>query len=348
MTSRRIGSAAALALLVSLWAAPVGAQAPVIRSANVSDPVLTVAGARLTGATRVTVGSFEVGNLAVSNDGTTLTGTVGGTLAPGSHLLTITTTGTTPTATCASVQPGPDWVCVAGGGWVPPGHPLATAPPSTSGSAFFVVAVGSAVGTGPAGPSGATGPAGPSGPAGPQGSAGAAGPVGPPGPQGLLGSTGPQGPQGPQGIQGIQGNPGTPALAEFADFFALMPPDNAATVAPDGDVQFPQDGPTSGTIARLNAAEFNLPSIGTYRVTFSVSINEPAQLGLVLNGTPLAYTVFGRATGTSPVAGTVLITTTTLNSVLTLRSLSSYSLTVTPLAGGTEPVSAHLVIERLQ
>ena len=34
----------------------------------------------------------------------------------------------------------------------------------------------------------------------------------------------------------------------FADFFALMPPDNAATVAPGTDVSFPQDGPTSGTV----------------------------------------------------------------------------------------------------
>ena len=35
----------------------------------------------------------------------------------------------------------------------------------------------------------------------------------------------------------------------FADFYALMPPDNAATVAPGTDVSFPQDGPTGGTRA---------------------------------------------------------------------------------------------------
>ena len=45
----------------------------------------------------------------------------------------------------------------------------------------------------------------------------------------------------------------------FADFFALMPPDNAATVAPGTDVSFPQDGPTSGTaITRTGPSTFNL------------------------------------------------------------------------------------------
>jgi hypothetical protein len=345
MTSRRVGSAAALALFLSLWAVPVGAQGPAVRSANVADPLLTVVGARLTGATRVTIGPFEVGNLAVSNDGTTLTGTVGGTLAPGSHLLTIATTATTPTATCPSVQPGPDWVCVAGGGWVPPGHPLATAPPSTSASAFFVVAVGSAVGTGPqgpAGPTGATGPQGPVGNPGPQGAMGNIGPQGEPGQQGN------PGPAGPQGIQGIQGIPGTSAVSEFADFFALMPPDNAATVAVGADIPFPQNGPTSGTISRLTSTDFVLTNIGVYKIEFTVSTDEPAQLVVVLDGVPQPSTVSGRGVGSSQVVGRMLITTTVLNTVLNLRNVSNSALTITPLAGGTSPVSAHLLIERVQ
>jgi hypothetical protein len=35
------------------------------------------------------------------------------------------------TASCSTVQPGPDWVCV-NGGWVPPGHPLAGGTPVPS------------------------------------------------------------------------------------------------------------------------------------------------------------------------------------------------------------------------
>ena len=59
-----------------------------------------------------------------------------------------------------------------------------------------------------------------------------------------------------------------------------------------------------------------------------------------------AYTVVGRATGTSQIVGLNLITTTSSNSIISISNPSSEStaLTLTPLAGGTNPVSAHLVI----
>lgn len=136
----------------------------------------------------------------------------------------------------------------------------------------------------------------------------------------------------------------------FADFFALMPPDNAATVAPGTDVSFPQDGPTSGSsITRTGPSSFNLAEIGTFQILFQVSISEAGQLILTLNGADLAYTVVGRATGTSQIVGVALVTTTTINSILTVRNPAgnSTALTITPLAGGTRPVSAHLVITKL-
>ena len=137
----------------------------------------------------------------------------------------------------------------------------------------------------------------------------------------------------------------------FADFYALLPPDNAATVAPGTDVSFPQDGPNSGTgIARTSDSSFNLSEIGTYLVEFVVSVDEPGQLILTLNGADLEYTVVGRATGASQIVGTALVTTTTINSVLTVRNPegTAAALTITPLAGGTRPVSAHLVITQIQ
>jgi len=130
-----------------------------------------------------------------------------------------------------------------------------------------------------------------------------------------------------------------------------MPPDNAATVAPGTDVDFPQDGPNSGSgIARIGADSFNLAPIGTYQVLFQVGVSEAGQLELTLNGAPLAYTVVGRATGTSQIIGLAIVETTTVNSVLTVRNPAdnSTALTITPLAGGTQPVSAHLVITQLQ
>lgn len=116
-----------------------------------------------------------------------------------------------------------------------------------------------------------------------------------------------------------------------------MPPDNAATVAHGTDVSFPQDGPNSGSgITRIGADSFNLSEIGDYQIFFQVSITEAGQLELTLNGVPLAYTVVGRATGTSQIVGMAIVTTTSINSILTVRNPAdnSTALTITPLAGG--------------
>lgn len=58
----------------------------------------------------------------------------------------------------------------------------------------------------------------------------------------------------------------------------------------------------------------------------------------------------GRATGTSAIVGLKIITTTEENSVLTVRNPTGNAATlrITPLAGGTRPVSAYLVIIQLQ
>jgi hypothetical protein len=133
-----------------------------------------------------------------------------------------------------------------------------------------------------------------------------------------------------------------------------MPPNNSATVAIGSDVQFPQDGPNSGTtIARTSASTFRLSNIGTYQVLFQVSITEAGQLVLTLDSgggaVELAYTVVGRATGTSQIVEMALVQTSVANSILTVRNPAgeTTALTVTPLAGGTNPVSAHLVITQI-
>ncbi len=208
--------------------------------------------------------------------------------------------------------------------------------------------------TGPRGPAGETGPQGPQGLRGLQGLPGPMGPAGeagPAGPQGPIGETGPRGPAGetgPQGPRGLQGLPG--GVLGYADFYALMPPDNAATVAPGTDVSFPQNGPIANTnIGRLGPSSFNLGPIGSYQILFQVSVTEAGQLILTLNGQDLEYTVAGRATGTSEIVGMAIISTTVVNSVLTVRNPAgnAAALTITPLAGGTRPVSAHLVITQI-
>lgn len=198
-------------------------------------------------------------------------------------------------------------------------------------------------GIGVVGPQGPIGPPGPPGPTGLTGDTGATGPTGATGLAGAIGATGPTGATGASGIGGV---------LDFADFYALMPPDNAATVAVGSDVEFPQDGPASGSglITRLGPDSFNLAEIGIYEVLFQVSVTEAGQLILTLNGADLDYTVVGRATGTSQIIGMAIVQTTTINSILTVRNPAgnSTALTITPLAGGTRPVSAHLVITRIQ
>ena len=71
---------------------------------------------------------------------------------------------------------------------------------------------------------------------------------------------------------------------------------------------------------------------------------------LTLNGADLDYTVVDRATGTSDIIGMSIVTTTEVNSILPVRNPAgnSTALTITPLAGGTRPVTAHLVITQIQ
>jgi len=83
---------------------------------------------------------------------------------------------------------------------------------------------------------------------------------------------------------------------------------------------------------------------------FQASISEAGQLVLTLNGTELTYTVVGRATGTSQIVGMYFVTTSSVNSLLTVRNPTGNpaALTMTPVAGGALPVSAHLVITQIQ
>jgi hypothetical protein len=92
-----------------------------------------------------------------------------------------------------------------------------------------------------------------------------------------------------------------------------------------------------------------LAAIGIYEVTFQVSVAEAGQLVIVLNGAQILYTVVGRATGTSQIVGMALIKTVAINSILSIHNPTGNSpaLTITPSAGGTHSVSAHLIIKRL-
>lgn len=158
---------------------------------------------------------------------------------------------------------------------------------------------------------------------------------------------------GPAGPKGDAGPAGPIGPSHYVEFYALMPPDNAASVAVGSAVQFPQDGPQKGGIVRSSPSAFVLPTIGTYRVAFSVSVTEAGQLELTLDSgggaVALPYTVYGRATGTSQIAGEAPVTTTAVNSVISVVNPTgnSTALTITPIAGGTHEVAASITIEQL-
>jgi hypothetical protein len=171
---------------------------------------------------------------------------------------------------------------------------------------------------------------------------------------GAAGANGPQGAKGdpgqagPMGEAGEAGPPGPAGPSSYGEFYALMPGDNAATVAPGTAVDFPQNGPGVGGISRSGVDTFLLSESGTYRVSFDVSVTEAGQLDLSVNGIELPYTVVGRATGTSEITGESLVTVSA-GSILSVNNPAgnSTALTITPLAGGTHAVAASLVIERL-
>jgi len=144
---------------------------------------------------------------------------------------------------------------------------------------------------------------------------------------------------------------------DYSDFYALMPPDNSATIAVGAPVLFPRPGATNNVIIRDVGApdsSFVLPVIGVYQVMFQVSVAEAGQLVLGLDSgsgvVEQAYSAVGRATGTSQIVGMCLVTTTAVNSKLSVRNPSGNiaALTITPNAGGTLAVTAHLIIMRIQ
>ncbi len=91
-----------------------------------------------------------------------------------------------------------------------------------------------------------------------------------------------------------------------------------------------------------DAVQVGLPTTGANAGKIDITFDAYG-----VNGAELAYTVVGRATGTSQITGTALVQTTSVNSELTVRNPAgnSTALTITPLAGGTRAVAATLLIE---
>src|SRR6185369_17833887 len=85
---------------------------------------------------------------------------------------------------------------------------------------------------------------------------------------------------------------------------------------------------------------------GLYYVAFQVSVTEPGQLEIQLGPFNLTSTVVGRAAPTSQIVGFQLVRNFANGTLLSVRNpaVNATALTITPNAGGTSSVSAHLTI----
>lgn len=166
---------------------------------------------------------------------------------------------------------------------------------------------------------------------------------------GIAGAAGTPGVPGLPGIPGIPG--GSATVLAGADFYALMPTDNPAPILGGAAVAFPNAGFSFGAppITMVGpGTTFALPATGTYVVLFQASVTEAGQLMLSLNGVPLANTVVGRATLSSQIVETAFISASAGDLLSVINPAGQTSLTITPLAGGTHAVTAHLVILRIR
>ena len=132
----------------------------------------------------------------------------------------------------------------------------------------------------------------------------------------------------------------------YQDFVAQMPPDNAATIPSFGAISFPFATISNSTITPTSPSVFILPDIATYEINFQVSVSESAQLGIILNGVGISGLTVGRSTGNSQIVGVFLITTTSVNTSLSIINTGG-PITLTQNAGGFFAVSAHLIIKKL-
>ncbi len=168
---------------------------------------------------------------------------------------------------------------------------------------------------------------------------------------------------------GMTAGPGNTGINDYPATILISAP--GPSVAFGSAVNFPRaSAPAVGGIvinnpgpSQSNNTEFILPSVGTYRVTWHISVDEPAQLSLWINSGPApagglfselgaasgAPANVGRSIGSSQLVGDVIFRNTVANSAIQIRNYASQSsVSVTPQPGGTRAQAVSLIIQRLQ
>jgi len=138
------------------------------------------------------------------------------------------------------------------------------------------------------------------------------------------------------------------SLAE-ADFYAVSPPDDTASISAGNPVPFPNDGVIFGNISRASTSSFTLGDTGTYRIRFQTTVNSAAQLGIELNGVLLANTVVGTNLIGGPISGDSLVSTTAGSTIRIVYPAGNLlPISIAQNAGGVSASSSHLVITKVR
>lgn len=169
--------------------------------------------------------------------------------------------------------------------------------------------------------------------------------------QNLAGAVGISDPDQTPPFETIPTIPANPGILDFADFYAIMPEDNPGPIFGGVPVSFPRTGSSTGGIKRVDSFPnaFELSLAGTYLVLLQGTVSNAGQLMIALNAlTRLDETRVGRSAGNTQIVGFGLINVTANNTMLTvINSLGNPPVFFAPNVNGS-PVTAHLIIIRIQ
>ena len=171
---------------------------------------------------------------------------------------------------------------------------------------------------------------------------------------------------------GMPTGPGNSGGDDYPASISAVAIDVTPSLAGTSAINFPRaSAPAIGGIvinnpgaSQTDNTEFILPSVGTYRVSWHISVDEPAQWRLWISTLPSpapgglfnpvlasggAPSTVGQATGTTQLVGDIVFVNDVAGSAIQVRNTvsSSGNVTVTPLPGGSQAQAVSLIIMRL-
>ncbi|MFJ7746540.1 collagen-like protein [Peribacillus sp. NPDC097295] len=124
---------------------------------------------------------------------------------------------------------------------------------------------------------------------------------------------------------------------------------SAQTVAIGDDINFDTNGVITPGIPHVaGSEEIIVITPGDYKITFTVSTNEPSQFALFRNDVLMEGTLYGSGSGAQGNIGQFIVTLAA-GDILTIRNNISFSdVTLQTMAGGTQTnANASVILKKL-